>query len=66
MARRILRDRKKVAEEIRLDMQMYLKYARSAYVQMLKDILPDSDYGIDGTKTLKQIVEEVVNIIRKV
>lgn len=64
MARRVLRDMKEAtAEEIRKDMEMYLKYARVAYIQMLKDILPSSDYVIDGTKDLQEKTEEIMNII---
>ena len=63
MARRVLRDMKDAsADEIRSDMEMYLKYARFAYVQMLKDILPTSDYVVDGTKKLDVIVEEIKRI----
>ena len=64
MARRVLRDMKDAnGEEIRHDMDMYIKYARVAYVQMLKDILPSSDYIIDGTKELEEKVEEIIKII---
>ena len=64
MVRRVLRDMKDAsAEEIREDMEMYLKYARAAYVQMLKDVLPSSDYVIDGTKELEEKVEEIKKII---
>lgn len=64
MARRVLRDMKDATgEEIRNDMSMYIKYARVAYVQMLKDILPSSDYVIDGTKELEENVKEIINII---
>jgi len=64
MARRVLRDMKNAtAEEIREDMERYLKYARVAYVQMLKDVLPSSDYVIDGTKELDEKVKEIKKII---
>ena len=64
MARRILRDMKEATgDEIRQDMEMYLKYARIAYVQMLKDVLPKSDYVIDGMKELKETVEDISKII---
>ena len=64
MARRILRDMNNATtEEIRYDMDMYLKYTRVAYIQMLKDILPSSDYVIDGTKELDEKVQEIINII---
>jgi len=64
MARRVLRDMKDTTgEEIRRDMELYLKYARVAYIQMLKDILPSSDYIIDGTKELEEKVEEIKKIM---
>ncbi|MCH5286774.1 MAG: hypothetical protein J1E43_05080 [Christensenellaceae bacterium] len=64
MARRVLRDdRDATAEKICNDMEMYLQYSRAAYVQMLKDILPSSDYVIDGTKSLDAIVDEIISII---
>ena len=52
-------------EEIREDMENYLKYARVAFVQMLKDVLPSSDYVIDGTKELEEKVEEIKKIMIK-
>ncbi len=64
MARRILRDMKNAsADEIREEMNVYLNYARIAYVQMLKDIKPSSDYVVDGTQNLKTITEELLDII---
>ena len=53
------------ADDIRYEMDVYLKYARIAYVQMLQDILPISDYVIDGTKELKIIINEAMEIILK-
>ncbi len=64
MARRVLRDMNNATgEEIRNDLEIYLKYARIAYVQMLKDVLPSSDHIIDGTKELEEIAEEIKKII---
>ena len=64
MARRILRDMKNATgEEIRQDLKMYIKYARAAYIQMLKDILPSSDYIIDGTKEIEERADEIIRII---
>lgn len=64
MARRVLRDMQGASgEEIRTDIELYLKYARVAYVQMLKDVLPSSDYVIDGAKELEEKVEEMKRII---
>lgn len=61
MARKVLRDYKNAsAEEIRKDMEVYLKYARVAYIQMLEDILPSSDYVIDGTKEIDVIADEII------
>lgn len=64
MARRILRDMNNATgEDIRNDLEIYLKYVRIAYVQMLKDILPSSDYVIDGTKELLEKTDEIKKII---
>ena len=46
LVRRILRDMSNsTGEEIREELDGYLKYSRIAYEQMLKDILPSSDYA---------------------
>ena len=64
LARRILRDMSDaVADDIRRDLEMYLKYARIAYIQMQKDILPSSDYVIDGTLNVDEITNEIVTKI---
>ena len=64
MARRILRDMNNAsADEIREEMNIYLNYARIAYVQMLKDIKPSSDYVIDGVQDLEYITMELLDII---
>ncbi len=61
LARRILRDMSDAtADEIRHDLEVYLKYARAAYLQMQKDILPSSDYVIDGTLSVEEIVNEII------
>lgn len=66
MARRVLRDMKEAAaDEIRNEMDIYLKYARTAYVQMLKDHLSASDYVIDGAKELEDIINEAMEIVLK-
>lgn len=64
MARRVLRDMKAAsADDIRNEMNAYLKYARAAYVHMLETVLPSSDYVIDGTNTLEEIINEAVPIV---
>lgn len=61
LARRVLRDFPDASgEAIRRDMETYLQYARPAYVQMLKDILPASDYVADGTKTPGDLAAEIM------
>ena len=65
LARRILRDMGNASGgDIRNDLLGYLKYARIAFIQMQKDILPASDYVIDGTMSTEYIVKEIINIIR--
>jgi uridine kinase len=64
MARRILRDMgNATGDEIRQNMELYLKYARIAYIQMIKDVLPSSDYIIDGTKELSEKTDEIKKIM---
>ncbi len=64
MARRVLRDMKgAAADEIRNEMNIYLKCARTAYVQMQKDHLSASDYVIDGAKELEDIISEAMEIV---
>ncbi len=66
LARKVLRDMKDAAaDEIRNEMDTYLKYARTAYVQMLKDHLSASDHVIDGAKELEDIINEAMEIVLK-
>jgi thymidylate kinase len=67
LARHILRDMEtSTGDEIRRDLNAYLKYARIAYLQMLKDILPSSDYVIDGSLDIDKIVDEIVKFINDI
>ena len=64
LARRVLRDMKEAsADDIRNEMNTYLNSTRICYVQMLADILPTSDYVIDGAKELEIIINETMEII---
>lgn len=45
------------------DMEIYIQYARAAYIQMLQDVLPSSDFVIDGTKALEEQVDEIKKIV---
>lgn len=61
LARRVLRDLASAsADEICGDLKTYLECARPAFVQMQKDILPSSDYVIDGSLSVDGIVNEVL------
>ena len=65
MARRVLRDmHNATGDEIREDMSFYLKYARIAYEEMLNSILPNSDYVIDGSMQLDEIVKQIMDIVK--
>lgn len=65
MARRVLRDMcNATGDEIREDMSYYLKYARIAYEEMLNTILPNSDYVIDGSMQLDEIVKQIIDILK--
>ena len=67
LARHILRDMgNSNGEEIRKELKGYLKYARIGYEQMLKDILPSSDYIIDGSLDADKIVGELIKIIENI
>jgi uridine kinase len=67
LARHILRDMEtSTGDAIRNDLNAYLKYARIAYLQMLKDILPSSDYVIDGSLDVDKIVDEIVKFINDI
>lgn len=64
LARRVLRDMNDAsADDIRKEMETYLKYARIAYVRMQNEHLSGSDHVIDGAKDIDEIVDEAVNII---
>jgi hypothetical protein len=50
-------------DEIREEMSYYLKYSRIAYEEMLKTILPNSDYVVDGNVGVNELVKEIIYII---
>lgn len=61
LARRVLRDMgSATAEEIRLELKTYLEHARPAFVQMHRDILPSSDYVIDGAQSVEKITVDIL------
>lgn len=48
-----------------LDLELYLKYARIAFGQMQNDVLPSSDYVLDGTLGVDDLVEEILGLLSK-
>ncbi len=65
LARRVLRDMRDASgDEIRADLEGYLKYARIAYLQMVRDILPASDHVIDGTLSPDAQIALALHFIR--
>lgn len=66
LVRRVWRDMSDASgEEIRNDLELYLKYARIAFVQMQKDVMPSSDYVLDGTLGVDDLVEEILALLSK-
>ena len=66
IARRVLRDMKEAAaDEIRNEMDTYLKYARAPYVQMREEHLVSCDYVIDGAGALETVINEIMKIISR-
>lgn len=64
MARRVLRDMQDApADKIRADMEIYLSRARTAYMQMLADVLPSSDNVIDGMLDLEDKIAAFIGIL---
>lgn len=64
MARRILRDMQNASgDEIREELDIYIRFAREAYVVMLENVRPSSDYIVDGTKELDEKVQEIIAIV---
>lgn len=64
MARRVLRDMQDAsAEEIRREMETYLRTARPVYVQMQDEQRSGADHVIDGAKNLETVVNEVTDLI---
>ena len=61
LGRRIVRDMKNSSnEEIRAYVDRYVKYERPLYQFMLDTIPPNSDMIVDGTKSVDEIVEKIL------
>jgi len=60
LSRRMIRDySERRTEEILQDLSHYLNHGRAAYMEMLKTVRPDSDYIINGTLSIIEIVDMI-------
>ncbi|EGT3617670.1 hypothetical protein FHH43_15800 [Clostridium perfringens] len=67
MARRILRDMINEPKELLAnDLNHYLSYGRFAYLEMIKQIKPNSDLIIDGTLSANHIADQIIKQISKI
>lgn len=65
LARRILRDQAKCdGQQIREGLAHYLTFARPAFIQMQRDVLPSSDAVVDGSQSLEAIADEILQLIQ--
>lgn len=65
LSRSILRDMSfSSGKAIRKHLSNYLDFARPAFLQMEKDIMPISDFVIDGTLSTQHIVQKVIETIK--
>lgn len=61
MARRMLRDyRESALLNLASEMKGYQEGGRRAYLEMLRVVLPSSDCSIDGTSSVNEITEEIL------
>jgi len=67
LARRIIRDfQNRTMEDAQFDMRNYLEKGRSAYLEMVNTVKPNSDIVVDGTLSIDDIVNGIFESIRKV
>lgn len=66
MARRILRDTiDQPSNLLEDDLKYYLSRGRAAYLEMIKTIKPNSDFIVDGSLSLDNIVDHIIKQIPK-
>ncbi|MCM3631649.1 hypothetical protein M3194_30625 [Paenibacillus glycanilyticus] len=64
MARRLIRDHHgSTAEDIIAEMSNYILHGRRGYLEMLNSIKPDSDIIVDGTLTVAEIINVIIEKI---
>ncbi|NIK12273.1 AAA family ATPase [Alkalibacillus almallahensis] len=65
MARRLARDyHNATSGEIQNDLNFYLNYGRTAYLEMENTIKPNADFVIDGSLTVFDIVDTILKELR--
>lgn len=61
MARRLLRDERNQSAILLInDLNSYLSGGRTAYLEMIKTIKPNSDFIIDGSLSIDDIVSKII------
>ena len=66
MARRVLRDKiTQPQDQLSNDLDSYLSGGRTAYLEMIKTIKPNSDFVVDGSLSVEEIVSEIIKQLSK-
>lgn len=66
MARRLLRDKANQPPDLlRSDLNCYLSGGRKAYLEMIKTIKPNSDFIVDGSLGINDIVSQIIEQLSK-
>lgn len=66
MARRILRDKINEPQSLlKDDLNDYLSHGRIAYLEMIKTIKPNSDFIVDGSLSVDNIVSQIMEQVLK-
>lgn len=67
MARRLLRDKVNQSPYLLTnDLNCYLSGGRTAYLEMIKTIKPNSDFVVDGSLSIDDIVPQIIEQISKI
>ncbi|WP_394186774.1 nucleoside/nucleotide kinase family protein [Metabacillus halosaccharovorans] len=67
LARRVTRDfMDSSTEDILSDMDNYISRGRRAYLNMLKTIKPNTDFVVDGTLQVTEVVDTIFDNLKKV
>lgn len=67
LARRVLRDKlNQTPDLLRNELNCYLSGGRAAYLEMIKTIKPNSDFVVDGSLIVDDIVSQIIEQISKI